>query len=200
MDNSIPLPIPKEDWPSELAHIVQDMSGNPINVHKLMANNPVLLNAWWSFRNYAVHGATLGQRRTELLILRVGVQMQSWYEWASHVARAMNIGIKQEDIFAVLKPVACHAWAEDERALLTATDELTSMHKISPSTLTQLNAHLGSEQIMDIIAIHGMYLFLAGMMRTWGLTLDEHIQEKISGITDEESFLKQANLFADTSH
>ena len=131
MDNKIPEPIPPNSWPEELSGVLEDMQGNPINVHRLMANNPVLLNAWWPFRNHSVNGGTLGRRKAELLILRVAVQTQSWYEWACHVDRALKIGIEIEHIFALLKPVSEASWAEEDRALILAVDELTANHQIN---------------------------------------------------------------------
>ena len=192
MDNKIPEPIPPNSWPEELSGVLEDMQGNPINVHRLMANNPVLLNAWWPFRNHSVNGGTLGRRKAELLILRVAVQTQSWYEWACHVDRALKIGIEIEHIFALLKPVSEASWAEEDRALILAVDELTANHQINLETLALLNKHYSNEQIMDLMAIQGMYLILAAMIKTWGLALDSDTAERVSDITDETSFLRSS--------
>ena len=62
-----PRPVNVEQWPPELSAIAADMNGKPINVHRLMANNPALLNAWWTFRNHAVSGGALGTRKAELV-------------------------------------------------------------------------------------------------------------------------------------
>lgn len=196
MDNQVPQPIPPNSWPEELSGVLQDMRGKPINVHKLMAHNPVLLNAWWAFRNHSVTGGTLGQHKAELLILRVAVNMRSWYEWASHVDRALKIGIEIEQIFSILEPTSKVSWADEDRALILAVDELTTNHQISPVTLTLLDKHYSNEQIMDLMAIHGMYLILAAMIKTWGLALDTETAERVSDVTDEASFLKAAGTLA----
>ena len=82
-------PLPSEHWDKTLEPIIAGTNGGPINVHKLMANNPALLKAWWDFRNHSVEGGTLGKRSGELVILRVAVHMQAWYEWGSHVDRGL---------------------------------------------------------------------------------------------------------------
>ncbi|MFT4822449.1 MAG: 4-carboxymuconolactone decarboxylase [Halioglobus sp.] len=191
-----PTTIDVEQWPPELSAIAADMSGKPINVHKLMANNPALLNAWWTFRNHSVNGGTLGPRKAELLILRVGVHMNSWYEWGSHVDRAIKIGIQIDDIHRVLEANTDDHWSVEDAVLLRAVDELTRDHCIASETLAILEQHHSNAQIMDLIAIHGMYLILAGMLKTWGLALDASVLKRIDDLTNETSFHEAALHFS----
>lgn len=194
----IPRPLDVEQWPPELATIAGDMNGKPINVHKLMANNPALLNAWWTFRNHSVTGGSLGIRKAELLILRAGVHMQCWYEWGSHVDRALKADINMEEIQLVLEPDTGEHWSDEEAALLCAVDELTRDHSIQTQTLESLEKHYDNAQIMDLIAIHGMYLILAGMIKTWGLALDEDVFKRIATHTNQTSFLTAAQSFTES--
>ena len=190
MDHSQPQPLDPNDWPEELSGIVKDMQGAPINVHKLMANNPTLLNAWWAFRNHSVKGGALGQRNAELVILRVAVHMKSWYEWGSHVDRGINVGLKIEEINSLLKAEVNEELTLEERHLIKAVDELSGDHRIYPETLSLLEKYYSNSQLMDLIAIHGMYLILAAMINTWGLKLDDDVAERIAQLTDEASFQK----------
>lgn len=190
-----PTPVDVEQWPPELSAIAADMSGKPINVHKLMANNPALLNAWWTFRNHSVNGGTLGPRKAELLILRVGVHMKCWYEWGSHVDRALKVGVSIQEIHCILERNTDKHWSVEEASLLNAVDELTGSHAIQAQTLAILGQHYSNAQIMDLIAIHGMYLILAGMIQTWSLALDTQVVERIKEHTDEASFLAAAKSF-----
>ena len=91
-------PLQVADWDSSLSSIIDEMNGEPLNVHKLMANNPALLKAWWNFRNYSITGGALGTRLGELVILRVAVHMRAWYEWASHVERSIARGLSMDEI------------------------------------------------------------------------------------------------------
>lgn len=172
-------PLPLDEWDESLDFIKQDMNGRPINVHSLMAHNPELLKAWWSFRNYSVQGGALGKRYGELVILRVATHMKAWYEWGSHVERGLACGLSREEIDRVKVGAAAAAWSEAERALLNAIDELVVAHGIRPQTHAQLREHFSVAQIMDIIAIHGMYVTLGCMINTWGLTLDQHVKDKL---------------------
>lgn len=183
------------DWDQGLKDIVTDMNGAPINVHKLMAHNPALLNAWWNFRNYSVAGGTLGNRLGELVILRVGVQLAAWYEWGSHVDRSLKCGLFLEEINAVSQREIGPQWAKNEAALLKAVDELVEEKRITPSTLSELSERFSTPQILDIIAIHGMYVTLGCMINTWGLELDPAVNQRIRTHTTPETFDEMARVF-----
>ena len=189
MKNTIKVtPLPIAEWDTSLSHVIKDMKGQPLNVHSLMANHPELLKAWWNFRNYSVAGGDLGKRRGELVILRVAVHMKSWYEWGSHVERALDCGLVLEEIERVKQGPQAPEWTASEALLLRTVDELIANHAIAPETLDDLYKHYSTRQVMDIIAIQGMYITLGGMINTWGLELDDHVQEKLPESVTKEQF------------
>lgn len=172
-------PLPLQEWDESLNGVIDDMNGRPLNVHGLMANHPQLLNAWWNYRNYSVKGGDLSQRDRELVILRVAFHTGAWYEWASHVDRGQQVGLSLDEINRVaVGPGAAH-WTARETALLTAVDELVGQRAISAKTQKELAAHFSGNQVMDIIAIHGMYITLGCMINTWGLELDERVEQRL---------------------
>ena len=181
-------PLPISEWDPELSHIIEDMNGRPINVHALMAHNPALLKAWWDFRNYSVTGGTLGKRLGELVILRVGYRMKSWYEWASHVERGMACGLTLEEIERVKQGGEAEGWMPAEACLLKAVDALMDNRGLQKDLLAELGQYYSTAQIMDITAIHGMYVILGCMINTWGLELDAHVLEKLPEGVEQDAF------------
>jgi len=181
-------PVPLSKWDESLEHVIDDMKGHPLNVHSLMANHPKLLNAWWDFRNYAVRGGALEQRDCELVILRVAVHMRSWYEWASHVDRGLAAGLSIEEIERVRQAPDSPEWNERDAALLTSIDDLLTEQAVRSDTLTTLAEHFSNNQIMDVVAIHGIYITLGCMINTWGLTLDGPILDRLPADVTRESF------------
>ncbi|MGH1415875.1 MAG: carboxymuconolactone decarboxylase family protein [Pelagimonas sp.] len=188
-------PIDLTEWDSSLSSVADDMNGAPLNVHKLMAHNPSLLNAWWNFRNYSVNGGSLGPRLGELVILRVGIQLGAWYEWGSHVDRSLRCGLTHSEINAVLERNIAPLWSPQDALLLQAVDELIGEHQISAGTLTKLESHFDTAQIMDIMAIHGMYVILGCMIKTWGLRLDDTVNDRIKSHTTQSDFEAAATVF-----
>ena len=185
-DKNKATPVPISNWDASLSNIIDDMKGRPLNVHSLMANHPELLKAWWNFRNYSVVGGELGKRGGELVILRVAVHMRAWYEWGSHVERALACGLSLDEIERVKKGSDSPEWSASDALLLKSVDELVTEHAINKATYASLQSHYSIKQIMDIIAIHGMYVILGCMINTWGLELDEHVKELLpEGVTKE---------------
>lgn len=186
-------PLEPDHWAPSLEMVCRDMNGAPINVHKLMAHSPGLLQAWWNFRNYSVNGGTLGKRLAELVILRVGVHLGVWYEWASHVDRATRVGMDQTAIFEVLNPQP--DLPRRDVLVLKAVDELMARHCIQNPTRAELENHLETAQLMDLIAIQGMYVILGGFINTWGLELDDAVAARIASLTNRADFEESAASF-----
>jgi len=189
------LPHPTDDWAPELETIAADMKNAPLNVHKLMAHNPTLLQAWWDFRNHSVNGGTLGPHLAELVILRVSVHLGAWYEWGSHVDRALRIGMGMDRINAILMREPDDKWSPQEAHILRAVDDLMTKRAIMPETRADLEGEITTEQIMDLIAIHGMYVTLGCMIGTWGLTLDDDVALRIKNHTSQSAFEDAVEVF-----
>lgn len=182
-------PLELEKWDRSLEHVIKDMNGCPLNVHALMANHPALLSAWWNFRNYSVTGGELGQRKGEIVILRTAHHLQAWYEWGAHVERGLASGLTMEEIDDIQKPVASTQFNESDQALLQCVDELYTDKQIAPDTLQYLDSYFSIQEIMDIMAIQGMYIILGTMIKTWGLELEAHILAKLPDTVTQEDFL-----------
>jgi alkylhydroperoxidase family enzyme len=181
-------PVPPDQWDPSLQHIIDDMHGRPIQIHCLLANHPALLKAWWNYRMYSVKGGDLEQRECELVILRVAVHMQAWYEWAAHVARGLATGLTLEEICRVAEGPTALAWNDKDSMLLNAVDELVADHGLSTATRTSLAAFFSEKQVLDIISLQGLYVTIACIIGTWPVEIEEHIVQRLPEEVTEESF------------
>ena len=178
-----------ENWDPSLDFIIKQMNGNPLNVHKLLAKHPKLLAAWWNFRNYSVEGGDLGRRCGELVILRVASYLKSWYEWSSHVDRSLKCGLELNEIKKVNKKLDESDWNKKEFLLLSAVDQLIAKKHLDNDLYRDLRNYFSDKQIMDIVAIHGMYIILGCMINIWGLTLEDDIAQRLPESITETQFL-----------
>ncbi len=191
-------PLPPERWDPSLQHIIDDMHGRPIHIHCLLANHPALLQAWWNYRMYSVGGGDLEQRECELVVLRVAVHMQAWYEWAAHVDRGLAAGLTLAEIYRVVAGPDADEWNDNDSTLLKAVDELVSKHHIDPATQTGLETFLSERQVIDIISLQGMYVTIACIIGTWPVEIEEHVLRRLPDEVTEESF--RALLSAANGH
>lgn len=183
-------PLQTNDWDPSLKHILSQMNDKPLNIHKLMANHPKLLSAWWNFRNYSVLGGDLGRRKGELVILRVASKLKSWYEWSSHVDRSLQCGLSLKEIKKVNAALVEDDWSEEDFLLLSSVDMLIIKKTIKTEQYKELRKYFSDQQIMDIIAIHGMYITLGCMIDIYGLELEEEITKRLPNDINKKSFFK----------
>ncbi|MDH3747438.1 MAG: carboxymuconolactone decarboxylase family protein [Gammaproteobacteria bacterium] len=183
--------VPTDQWDKSLAGISNDMHGQPLNVHQLLANNPNLLKAWWPLRMYAVSGGTLGKRNAELVILRTAVHVQQWYEWASHVERGLDCGLSLEEIERVIDGPDAPGWSDQDAELLAAVDEQRHRDTLSPESLQRLAKYFSHDQVLDLIAIHSIYVMLGSMLNTWDVPLDARVSRALPGSETREHFFER---------
>jgi 4-carboxymuconolactone decarboxylase len=167
-----PAPLHPDQWPPELDEISRKL-GNPLNIHRLMAHNPSLTQAWMPYRNHIVADSSLAPRHRELLILRTAVNCAADYEWEHHVVRGRAAGLSDAEIQRVKAGPEADAWQPEEALLLRAADECRRDSGISDRTYASLNRYFNLEQQLDIIATVGMYLTLATIIKTYRLQLED---------------------------
>ncbi|MGB0747329.1 MAG: carboxymuconolactone decarboxylase family protein [Magnetospiraceae bacterium] len=187
-DSPTLAPLAPEDWPGTLGDIFAEMKGRPLNVHSLMAHNATLLKAWWNFRNYSVGGGGLGKRKGELVILRTAVRLKAWYEWAAHVERGLACGLALEEIQRINCNGTPEGFADDDTLIFRAVDSLFDDRCLSPALRAALSPYYSPSQIQDIMAIHGMYVILGTMIKTWGLAPEDWLSAALPDEVTEESF------------
>lgn len=184
-------PLPLSDWDPSLQHVIDDMQGRPLNVHALLAYQPEFLAAWWQVRKYVVSGGDLARRDRELIILRVAANLGVWYEWGAHVDRALTAGIPIHEIERIrMSPTDPEwaSWSENETALLRAVDQLVEQHVIDADALASLSAHYTRKQIVDIIAIQGVYVNLACVINTWNPELEDYVKARLPDQVTRSAF------------
>lgn len=69
-------PVSAADWPESIEDMQQSFAGG-LNVYRTMAHHPALLRAWANLRQHVVNDTSLGEPRSEVVILRTGVRLNS---------------------------------------------------------------------------------------------------------------------------
>jgi len=159
-------------------------------MHCLLANHPDLLSAWWTYRMHSVQGGDLEQRDCELVILRVAVHMEAWYEWAAHVDRGLMAGLTLEEIYQVADGPSADGWTKQDAILLESVDQLIENHRIDVETQTVLGNYYSEKQIMDIVSLQGLYVTIACMIGTWDIEIEDYVAQRLPGEITEQSFRK----------
>jgi alkylhydroperoxidase family enzyme len=181
-------PLAIAEWDTSLQHVIDDMQGRPLQIHCLLANHPELLNAWWNYRMHSVRGGDLGERDCELVILRVAVHMETWYEWAAHVVRGIAAGLALDEIDRVAKGPSARDWNRQDAVLLESVDQLIAHHRIDSGTLDTLGEFFSEKQILDVISLQGLYVSIACIIGSFGIEIENYIAKQLPDSVNEQSF------------
>ncbi|MCB1339785.1 MAG: carboxymuconolactone decarboxylase family protein [Pseudooceanicola sp.] len=170
-------PLSDADWP-EAARALRDGFAGGLNVYRVMAHHPALLNAWAPLRAHVVVDNVLGKQFSEVVILRTGVNLASSYEWNQHIVRARACGMSDARIASIRGATA--DMAADDATLATAVDDLFTTKRLTPPTRNALAALVGSQGVFDVIATVGFYSTLGYILNSFDTPLDDDIAMQLA--------------------
>ncbi len=172
--------LPREEW-TDPAREVFAFWGEPnareegsrTNVMMVLANHPQMAMPYSHWSKHLLMTNTLSARTLELLILRVAWRVRSAYEWHNHVGYGLNAGLTLEDIAAVRDyPSDAARWAQEDRLVLAAVDELMDGHVVSDATWEDLARHYDRRQMMDLVMSIGHYVMTSWALSSFGVPLE----------------------------
>lgn len=129
------------------------------------AQHPQLTRPYIDYNQHLLISSTLPVRLRQIAILRTTWQRRGRLAWASHVRLSLSLGLDEADIEAVKAGPRSPHWAEMERAVLDAADQLIFGGDIDDPTWSRLTQEFNDQQMMDLIFTVGTYV-LATMAQT----------------------------------
>ncbi len=168
-------PLPREEWNDLLRALVVRSPGGierPLNVFTTLARHPELFRKWLGFGGSLLDGRIPGRHR-ELLILRTAHLRKSEYEWAQHVPIAASVGVSADEIASLRGPLDDRRWDAEERALLSAADELHRDDTISDGTWEQLRCRMDEASLIELVMLVAHYQLLATTLKALRVQLEE---------------------------
>jgi 4-carboxymuconolactone decarboxylase len=144
-----------------------------LNVFRTFANHPELMRHWLGFAGYLLRSSTLEPRLRELVVLRVGWQCHSPYEWGQHVIVGRRAGVLDADLERLTRGPEAEGWTSAEAAALRATDELIERHSLGDATWAGLSTHFTTQQILDLIFLVGQYQLVSSALNALRVERDD---------------------------
>ena len=146
--------------------------GPLLNITRTLAHYPELSRAWGQFARHVLAGSTLPPRERELIILRMGWNCRSGYEFGQHRRIGQEAGLTLEEVKRVKQGPAAEGWSDHERALLTAADELHADAFLTDATWNALGERYNTQQLMDVVFAAGQYNLVSMALNTLGVQLE----------------------------
>jgi 4-carboxymuconolactone decarboxylase len=154
------------------------MAGKPhnaVNIIATMAHHDGFAHAFRGLTRFVLEEATVPRRQRELVILRMGWNCQAQYEFGQHTLMAKANGVTDEEIASVTRPLATHAWSEEDSVLLQMVDDLHQDDCISQDIWDKLESLWTTPEIIEFTASALTYRMVSGFLNSFGVELDEGV-------------------------
>ena len=161
--------------------------GRGIAVSRTFGRYPLLNQRWSPRQNFILRTPLLTPQHREMLILRMGWNCQSEYEWAKHVGsvgRAREIGL---DPVKIAEGADSPAWPAFEKHILRTADDLYRDGRVSDATWSGLATQFKPEQIIAAIYSSSVYRAISMSLNAYGVQLDTPDDERLPKLTGGRS-------------
>jgi alkylhydroperoxidase family enzyme len=146
--------------------------GHILNIFRTLVHAPKALTAFLAWGGYILSRRnSLSERDRELVILRVGYNCRSGYEFTQHSRIGLDAGLTEAEVEAIKAGPDDPSWNESDRAMLRATDDLTRDFHVSDASWSALS-FLTDKQKMDLVMTVGQYTQVSMMLNSFGVQLD----------------------------
>ncbi len=162
--------VPARDTPLTAPRI-EPVEGGGLRVSRTFARHPDMNRAWNTNPGYVLNPqrSRLEPHDRELLILRTGWNAQAVYEWAKHVGsvgRARDRGLEP---LWIAQGRDATGWADYERTLIDAANEMYRYSMISDETWASLSGRYDTHQMMSVAATAARYRMVSMSLNAFGV-------------------------------
>ncbi len=151
---------------------IRSVNGEPLNLFGTMAHHPKMLKRFLAFGGFFLNRGLLPAREREIVILRVGRNTGSVYEFGQHTVIGRDCGLTDIEIRAIGDKAEGHRWSERDRGLIAMTDEICANNCVSEPTWKELRAGWSDAELCELVLLVGVYRMVAGFLNTMGVELD----------------------------
>ncbi|MPY92189.1 MAG: carboxymuconolactone decarboxylase family protein [Acidimicrobiia bacterium] len=164
------------DWAIEKARErVKSSPANAVNVSATLANSKVLGKIIAGSAGVVMGASNTEPRLREIVILRMGWNCQSVYEFGQHQMFGRSVGLGDAEIYAVTRPLSQGRWGPAEAALLQMVDDLHADDCVSDATWADLCGHFEPSLVMEYVGAAMSYRMVSAILNTCGVQLDEGV-------------------------
>ena len=148
-----------------------------LNVFKIMAHTPELMQSWWQMMVVALTRLKLDPRLRELAILRLFQLTRSPYGFAHHVRIGKDVGLIDEDIAALATYTESERFSALDKLLLQYTDAVTNLDDSAPALASQLRSHLSEREVVELTFCIANWNLMAHLLMPLEIELEPAARE-----------------------
>jgi alkylhydroperoxidase family enzyme len=145
-----------------------------INVFRALANAETLFPAYLQYVSLLFNPLELDSALERMIVLHVAAVSQCFYIWRQNVIVARSVGVSQEQIAALeIGDTGSSFFSEKEKIALRFAHEAVQLIEVTDATYADTKALFSDRAITEMLYVIGTYMFLARLLRTGRVPLDE---------------------------
>lgn len=148
------------------------IDGRPLNIFGVLGHHPKLLKRFNLLGGFLLNKGLIPARERELVILRIGANARSEYEFGQHTLIGRRSGLVDAEISALAGDPDTHAWSADDRALIALADELSADDCVGDATWAALATRWSDAELVELLIVAGFYRLVSGFLNSAGVQLD----------------------------
>lgn len=152
-----------------MATTINREDGTPLNIFATLAHHPKLFKRFNLFGGFLLNKGLVPAREREIVILRVGWNARSVYEFGQHTAIGRRVGMSDAEIEALARSDVGDSWAEHELDLIAMADELCADDCVSDATFDRLRRRWSEAELIELVVCAGFYRLVSGFLNTMGV-------------------------------
>jgi alkylhydroperoxidase family enzyme len=158
--------------PKDTADLLAKGGGRPGNLHRIMANQPEVLDAWVRFNSALKAGWHLSAALRELMILRIALALKSEFLWHHHEGAALRSGVRQDQLDQLRNWRQATAFSDVEMAALALVDDMAAGH-LGNTAVEKLAQHFNAGSVIEMVGTAAYWMMVPRVLDALRVPLDE---------------------------
>jgi len=156
--------------PPDIEKHITELGGKPLNLYKVLANNPPLLQAWVDFA-YRLRAGNTPRPLRELMILRTAQLADCEYELVQHLQMAKIAGVQQKQIEQLANWSHSPEFSTIEKAALSVTEAIFH-NQMTDGVYQQLAAHFSDADMVELLLTASFYCMVPRFLQATAMTTE----------------------------
>jgi 4-carboxymuconolactone decarboxylase len=144
-----------------------------LNLHRMMAHAPALLQASVAMAQAFRRDATLARPLAEIVVPRIAQLFECDYVWRRHLPLARAAGTTEQQIEELARWPDSAAFTPAQKAALGFAEQATRGAAVEPAVFATLRRALSPREVVELTMLVGYYVSTVIFIKTLAVPADE---------------------------
>lgn len=160
---------------------IRSRGGQPLNMHRAVANSPRIFKSYVDMALALRAGATTPRVDRELIILRTAQLAGGEYEFTQHRPMAVSCGMTAAQIDALPKWRDNPSFSDKQRAILAYADGMASPGGVDNTAYANLRKHFTDPEVVELTVTAAFYGMVSQITRSLDVKLEPNAGQTAYG-------------------